>query len=146
MFHAELATWHYGDMRRTDTEPDQERPPTCAAIDALLNDLDVKSRFIADHLGVNESTVSRWRERIEPDRETVLAIERLLELTPGTVGRMSGYVEDRDGMTMLERLEDDPKLTRSNRIAIVAAYKAGLEASKEELKQQSQWRSKRRSN
>lgn len=148
MFLAGCATWQDGNMRSTDIETEEDevssKPATCAALDALLSDVNVRSSALADELGVNGSTITRWRDRVEPDRETVLAIENFLDVRPGTIARMAGYVVDTDDQTMIERLEDDPQLTKSNRTAIVGAYKAALAASKAERKEQAQWRTKRR--
>lgn len=123
---------HNCAVRKSDSDGSEEPPALCAALDDLLWDLNIASVDIAQHLHVEQSTVSRWRRSTRPDPDSLLAIETFIGVQPGTVYRRAGYVVDDDNpRTMVERLSDDPDLTSVNARIVVAAYKAGVEASKE---------------
>ena len=88
-------------------------------------------RAVAQHIGVHDSTVTRWiNGAIEPTLQDLAAIEEVAGRPRGFIIRAAGYVDD--VTTVVEAIEMDPGLTISARDALLNAYRGALLASAEE--------------
>lgn len=89
---------------------------------------------IAERLGdygitTTGDTVSLWqrgRQRIRPDE--LFALERTLDVRPGSLSRLLGYVpaDMKPARTVPEAIEADPRLTELGRRTLLAAYRAAV--------------------
>lgn len=75
---------------------------------------------------VSEAAVSLWLlGRSEPSRQKVFAMEQVLEVRPGTLSRLLGYlpVGARTLATADEAIRADPNLSRTAKRVLLAAYR-----------------------
>ena len=80
---------------------------------------------LADELGLPHSTVSTWVNKDRPpDPATVFAIERWLDLPPGALSRLAGYLplDAAPAVTVAEALAADPDLSSDQREAILVLW------------------------
>lgn len=81
-------------MRKPRTVPrvgETSKNAIGAALDAALGDQ--PQRSLAEKVGVTQSQVSRWVKGLDAIKPAqVFAIERALDLSPGTLSRLEGYL------------------------------------------------------
>ena len=84
---------------------------------------------LAKVVGVAQNTVSRWTTgEVEPSLSDIVAIEDACGLIRGQILRAAGLVADLQ--TTEEAILADPRLDRSRRRLVLAAYQAALEQSR----------------
>jgi transcriptional regulator with XRE-family HTH domain len=79
-------------------------------------------------IGVSRSAVWQWEEgRAVPTEENVAALERELQLQPGALSRLLGYLPagavEREMISVIEALEADPKLGERERELLASMYR-----------------------
>lgn len=74
----------------------------------------------------SQSQVSDWVNGIEPLPSQVMAIERALELRPGTLTRLLGYlpIDAKPPRSFEDVISSDPKLGLQARAGLRALYRA----------------------
>lgn len=83
----------------------------------------LKQRELADALGIDQGTVSRWvTGKATPTVEDVVRIEDACNRPRGFVLRAAGYISD--GTTVLDAIEADHRLDDDARRILSGAYKA----------------------
>ena len=80
------------------------------------------------NLGLSRSAVWQWEGgRAIPDETHVAALERELQLQPGSLSRLLGYLPagavEREMMSVIEALEADPKLGERERDLLATMYR-----------------------
>lgn len=84
---------------------------------------------IADALGVNQSSVSRWANGLEPiEIEYFPKIDELCGQPLGYLLDLAGYVS-RDPLTVEEAIARDPNLTPDNRAFVLRVYRFATQDS-----------------
>jgi transcriptional regulator with XRE-family HTH domain len=83
---------------------------------------------LARNLGLSRSAVWQWEGgRAIPDEAHVAALERELQLQPGSLSRLLGYLPtsavEREMMSVIEALEADPKLGERERDLLATMYR-----------------------
>jgi transcriptional regulator with XRE-family HTH domain len=79
-------------------------------------------------IGVSRSAVWQWEGgRAVPTEENVAALERELELQPGSLSLLLGYLPagavEREMISVIEALEADPKLGERERELLASMYR-----------------------
>jgi transcriptional regulator with XRE-family HTH domain len=85
-------------------------------------------RKLAEKLGVSHSTVAFWEQgKTLPTSVNVVDLERVLELEPGTLARLLGYMPldtmQREMRTVLDAIMADPDLGQRERDLLLAMYR-----------------------
>jgi transcriptional regulator with XRE-family HTH domain len=85
-------------------------------------------RKVAEKLGVSHSTVAFWEQgKSLPTPLNVVDLERVLELEPGTLARLLGYMPldtmQREMRTVLDAIMADPDLGQRERDLLLAMYR-----------------------
>lgn len=110
-----------------DTTRDTARKAFGAALADALAIRGVYQADLADTLGTTQGTISGWvTGKSEPETpEKAFAVERALDLQPGTLSRHLGYVPpDLDAvMTVEAAVLHDSLLDDQNKRGILALYK-----------------------
>lgn len=79
---------------------------------------------------VSDQTISNWRRgRYAPDMHTVFAIEEALELPPGSLSGLLGYLPTSaaaPSRSVLEAIAMDPALTATERDVLARVYRGLL--------------------
>jgi transcriptional regulator with XRE-family HTH domain len=86
----------------------------------------LSQRAVGEAVGRTGSAVWQWEEgRGAPDQATVTKLEAVLELEPGTLARLLGYMPaGADGpVSVIEALNADPRLNDSGRELLTAVYR-----------------------
>jgi len=89
----------------------------------------MKQEELAGLLGTTQSSVSGWvNGKYEPSAATVFAMERVLELEPGTLSRPLGYlpVDPASHSVTVEGAIADSQLDEDDKAALAAVYRALL--------------------
>lgn len=93
----------------------------------VLADLGMSQQELAERLGLHsQSVVSQWISGTHrPDPPRVFEIERHLELRPGQLSRLLGYlpVDAVPALDVSSAIEADPRLTDRQREAVLAVYR-----------------------
>ena len=102
-----------------------------ALIDARLARRLTQGELVARLGGGTSSKVSEWEHGIsEPRPHTVFAIEKALEVYPGSLARHLGYVPlEGAGCTLDAIVSADATLPESYRKALVTMYRAVVDAA-----------------
>jgi transcriptional regulator with XRE-family HTH domain len=79
-------------------------------------------------IGVSRSAVWQWEEgKVTPTEDNVAALEKELQLQPGALSRLLGYLPagavEREMISVIEALEADPKLGERERELLAAMYR-----------------------
>ena len=100
-----------------------------AALRATYEAAGVSQEQIADALGVDQPTVSRWaRGMRRPPIDVLPVIEQLCNVRKGTILRRAGYVED-DGVDIAAAILADQRLPEVTRQVLADAYQSALRRS-----------------
>jgi transcriptional regulator with XRE-family HTH domain len=86
----------------------------------------LSQRVVGEAVGRTGSAVWQWEEgRGAPDHATVAKLEALLELEPGSLAKLLGYVPTGpDGpVSLVEALNADPRLDDSGRELLTSVYR-----------------------
>jgi transcriptional regulator with XRE-family HTH domain len=86
----------------------------------------LSQRAVAAAVGRTGSAVWQWEEgRGAPDQATVIKLEEVLGLEPGTLAKLLGYVPaTADGrVSVIEALNADPRLNDSGRELLTSVYR-----------------------
>lgn len=94
---------------------------------ALLASRGATQQTLADRVGVTRASVNDWcRGRATPPPETVFAIERALEVTPGELSRTVGYLpletEEGPPATVRDCITRAPELDDTARRLLLVLY------------------------
>lgn len=103
------------------------------AVKLRLDDLGITQRQLGERVGqlhgrepYGQSTVGTWLARSEPTPDLVFDMERALEVEPGHLSKILGYVPvtvvSVPG-SVLDAIEADPKLSEMGRSVLRAAYR-----------------------
>lgn len=85
-------------------------------------------RAVAQAIGVNDSTVTRWIQGvIEPTLDDIAAVERLTNRPRGWILHAAGYVAN--VTSVLEAIEMDSRLDGPSRRALADAYRGAVKHS-----------------
>jgi transcriptional regulator with XRE-family HTH domain len=100
--------------------------PVGGRLSAALRETVERARLsqvdIAERLGVDQPTVSRWvRGMRRPPLDVLGVVEAMAGVPLGTVLRRAGYV-DGNGLDVVAAVEADPVLTESAKRAVIAVY------------------------
>jgi len=88
----------------------------------------LSKRGLALKIGVTQSAVWQWEEgRVSPRPELLAVLERALDLTPGALAYLLGYLPP-EGVSkapvgVTEAIEADPRLGRQERKLLVTMYR-----------------------
>jgi transcriptional regulator with XRE-family HTH domain len=98
------------------------------ALRQALADREMSQLELAERLGLSsQSVISQWiSETHRPDPARVFEIERQLEVEPGRLSRLLGYLPT-DAMPVLDvetAVAADPHLNAQQREAVLAVYRA----------------------
>lgn len=109
------------------TTPDAKTAFASALVDAM-NVRRTTQRALADELGTTQPAVSAWtRADAEPAPETVFALERALDLPPGHLSRLLGYLPLDAGTASESSFEatvvGDPLLDETGKRVLFALYR-----------------------
>jgi transcriptional regulator with XRE-family HTH domain len=96
-------------------------------------------RRLAEKLGVSHSTVAFWEQgKSLPTPVNVVDLERALELAPGTLARLLGYMPldtmQREMRTVLDAIMADPELGQRERDLLLAMYRELVQQRRAERK------------
>jgi transcriptional regulator with XRE-family HTH domain len=96
-------------------------------------------RKLAEKLGVSHSTVAFWEQgKSLPTPVNVVDLERALELAPGTLARLLGYMPldtmQREMRTVLDAIMADPELGQRERDLLLAMYRELVQQRRAERK------------
>jgi transcriptional regulator with XRE-family HTH domain len=96
-------------------------------------------RKLAEKLGVSHSTVAFWEQgKTLPTPVNVVDLERILELEPGTLARLLGYMPldtmQREMRTVLDAIMADPDLGQRERDLLLAMYRELIRQRRAERK------------
>jgi transcriptional regulator with XRE-family HTH domain len=86
----------------------------------------LSQRAVGEAVGRTGSAVWQWEEgRGAPNQATVIKLEEVLGLEPGSLGRLLGYVTaTADGpASVIEALNADPRLNDSGRELLTSVYR-----------------------
>ena len=86
----------------------------------------LSQRVVGEAVGRTGSAVWQWEEgRGAPDHATVANLEAVLELEPGSLAKLLGYVPaGSDGpFSLVEALNADPRLDESGRELLTSVYR-----------------------
>ena len=81
---------------------------------------------LAAKVGVNANTPGLWLKGKEPSRRHVFAIERALDLPPGSLAHLLGYLPT-GGVTVEVAIDADPGLPDEAKVALRRLYRGLLE-------------------
>lgn len=85
---------------------------------------------IADALGTDQPTVSRWaRGARRPPLDALPVIEQLCRVPKGTILRRAGYVEDVDDLDVRAAIMADPRLPDIAKQMLADAYDSAVKRS-----------------
>jgi transcriptional regulator with XRE-family HTH domain len=107
---------------------DEQREAFKQAMIHARRGLGWSQRKLAEKLGVSHSTVAFWEQgKFLPNPSNVIPLERALELEPGTLARLLGYMP-LDTMrgelrTVLDAIMADPNLGQRERDLLLAMYR-----------------------
>jgi transcriptional regulator with XRE-family HTH domain len=93
-----------------------------------LDRADMSGRSLAGALGLTAAAVSKWlRGRTTPSPETVARAERVLDLDPGALSSVLGYVvldasTERQAPSVSKAIEADPRLGPKERAVLLTVY------------------------
>jgi transcriptional regulator with XRE-family HTH domain len=98
------------------------------ALRAALADREMSQLELAERLGLNsQSVVSQWISGThKPEPARVFELERQLEVEPGRLSRLLGYLPT-DAVPVLDvpsAIANDPHLNAQQREAVLAVYRA----------------------
>jgi transcriptional regulator with XRE-family HTH domain len=89
----------------------------------------LSQRELSRALGVSHSAVSQWESgRVRPIPSKVAELEQALDLDPGTLSRLLGYLpiatsDAKAALTVLEAIRADPRLGDRERELLIAMYR-----------------------
>lgn len=88
----------------------------------------LSKRGLALKIGVTQSAVWQWEEgRVSPRPELVAVLERALDLAPGALALLLGYLPpegvSKARVSVTEAIEADPRLGRRERKLLRAMYR-----------------------
>jgi len=86
----------------------------------------LSQRAVGEAVGRTGSAVWQWEEgRGAPDYATVAKLEEVLELAPGSLAKLLGYVSPEvDGpVSVVEAVNADPRLNDSGRELLTSVYR-----------------------
>jgi transcriptional regulator with XRE-family HTH domain len=86
----------------------------------------LSQRAVGEAVGRTGSAVWQWEEgRGAPDHATVVKLEEVLELAPGSLAKLLGYVSPEvDGpVSVVEAVNADPRLNDSGRELLTSVYR-----------------------
>jgi transcriptional regulator with XRE-family HTH domain len=117
--------WGEGDAKVTT---DEQREAFKQAIAHARRGHGWSQRKLAEKLGVSHSTVAFWEQgKTLPTPVNVVDLERVLELEPGTLARLLGYMPldtmQREMRTVLDAIMADPDLGQRERDLLLAMYR-----------------------
>jgi len=83
---------------------------------------------LSQKLGLSRSAVWQWENgETVPAPDNVAAVEQALQLQPGSLSRLLGYLPagavEREMISVIEALEADPKLRERERELLAAMYR-----------------------
>lgn len=87
------------------------------------------ARAVGKRSPITQSAVSQWvRGETEPERDYVFAAERILDLRPGTLSRLLGYlpVDAKSAKTVPDAIDSDPALTDRAKAMLRAVYREAI--------------------
>ena len=103
----------------------KDTPPLCKALRKVTKKKGVNQTELAERTGIKQPTLSRYFVSRVPDPDTVLKIERALDLRPGDIGRLAGYVED--AKSFEELLAKNVRITDEAKQSLNRVYEAAVE-------------------
>jgi hypothetical protein len=116
-------------MAREAETTEEERRAFAAALGEILTSRYSSQSAAAQDIDVHQTTISNWlTAKHEPRRVEVFALEEHLELRPGTLSILLGYLPptfDPPGSVM-EAIDNDPGLTPEQREALLDQYQGAL--------------------
>jgi len=88
----------------------------------------LSQRALARAVSRTPSAVWQWEEgRGAPDPQTVIKLERLLQVEPNALARLLGYVPASElsggAMTVLDAVNADPRLDQDGRELLTGVYR-----------------------
>lgn len=100
------------------------------AFKQALEDSGTSYRRLGELIGAGKDTVGLWvngDQPIWPDE--VFAVEHALDLPPGTLSQLVGYVpvSAPTPMTVIDAVDRDPKLNSQARRMVKSTYRAAIE-------------------
>jgi transcriptional regulator with XRE-family HTH domain len=105
-----------------------QRAAFSRALQRARNDAGLSQGALARTLRVSRSAVSQWELGLTAPRpKTVTELEQLLQLEPGSLGRLLGQVlpdaVKPGSISVSEAIEADPRLGRRERDLLIAMYR-----------------------
>jgi transcriptional regulator with XRE-family HTH domain len=105
-----------------------QRAAFSQALQRARNDAGLSQGALARTLRVSRSAVSQWELALTAPRpDTTTKLERLLQLEPGSLGRLLGQVPadtaKPGSISVSEAIEADPRLGRRERDLLIAMYR-----------------------
>jgi transcriptional regulator with XRE-family HTH domain len=104
-----------------------QRAAFSQALQRARKDAGLSQGALARTLRVSRSAVSQWELGMTAPRpDTATKLERLLQLEPGSLGRLLGQVpaDTKPGsISVSEAIEADPRLGRRERDLLIAMYR-----------------------
>jgi transcriptional regulator with XRE-family HTH domain len=105
-----------------------QRAAFSRALQRARNDAGLSQGALARTLRVSRSAVSQWELGLTAPRPgTTSKLERLLQLEPGSLGRLLGQVPadavKPGSISVSEAIEADPRLGRRERDLLIAMYR-----------------------
>lgn len=120
-----------------DVTPGERGISFGGAVRRRLDDMGRSQTWLGERLGemhgrrpYGQSTVGTWLARTEITPALVFDIERALELEPGSLSRILGYVPAdvvKMSAEVPEAIEADPMLDERGRRSLLAAYRVLVE-------------------
>ena len=108
------------------------------ALHEAMNALDINESELGEKVGKSQTTISNWLRGVTaPKREEEgFAVERALELPPGTLTRLLGYLppEAFDKASFEAVLLSDDELDEGDKEMLLAAYRAAVKRNRAERK------------
>jgi transcriptional regulator with XRE-family HTH domain len=87
----------------------------------------LSKRGLAQRIGVSQSAVWQWEEgRVAPRAQLIAVLERALDLTPGALAYLLGYLPPegtKASISVSEAIEADPRLGRRERKLLATMYR-----------------------
>jgi transcriptional regulator with XRE-family HTH domain len=122
-----MGRWRWGEGGAKVTT-DEQREAFKQAIAHARREHGWSQRKLAEKLGVSHSTVAFWEQgKTLPTPMNVVDLEIVLELDPGTLARLLGYMPldtmQREMRTVLDAIMADPDLGQRERDLLLAMYR-----------------------
>ncbi len=120
------------DRHRTEGQPSvttaQQREAFRHRLREARNAMGLSQRALARAVSRTPSAVWQWEEgRGAPDPQTVIKLERLLQVEPNALARLLGYVPASElsggAMTVLDAVNADPRLDQDGRELLTGVYR-----------------------